>query len=277
MRCKPDANARLPKRRGKESEESSTFDLGVGKPAFSACQIGSRHASRIAKTAGCVPPQGREKLLNDSSTDTLRGALLRHGIELENDAVELLDRYCRALWSWNEKLNLTRHTDYEKFVARDVVDSLALEPFLESGDRVLDVGSGGGVPGVVLAIARPDLEVSLCDSVAKKAKAVRVIVDEVGVNIKVYHAPAQELVTEHRFDVLVARAVARLAKLARWFAPHWNAFDRLLVIKGPAWTEEREEAREAGLLKHVELRKLASYPLPGTSSESVVLSLRRKG
>src|SRR3977135_72953 len=85
-------------------------------------------------------------------TDSLHAALARHQIELPDDQVALLDRYCRLLWSWNEKLNLTRHTDYEKFVARDVVDSMALEPFLDAGERVLDVGTGGGVPGIVLAI-----------------------------------------------------------------------------------------------------------------------------
>jgi 16S rRNA (guanine527-N7)-methyltransferase len=67
-----------------------------------------------------------------------------------------------------------------------------------------------------------------------------------------------------------------LSKLLRWFAPDWDRFDRLLVIKGPAWVEERAEAREAGLLKQLELRKLAEYPLPGTTSQSVVLSIRRK-
>ena len=193
---------------------------------------------------------------------------------MPDEAVEALDRYCRALWTWNEKLNLTRHTDYEKFVTRDVVDSLALEPFLDSGAAVLDVGTGGGVPGVVLAIVRPDLDVALCDSVAKKAKAAEAIVAEIGLPIQVFHAPAQEVVAQQHFDVLVARAVAPLSKLLRWFAPHWDAFDRLLVIKGPAWVEERAAAREAGLLRKVDLRKLASYPLPGTNSESVVLSLR---
>jgi 16S rRNA (guanine527-N7)-methyltransferase len=215
--------------------------------------------------------------LTDTASDTLQAALTRHQIDLPEEAVEALDRYCHALWVWNEKLNLTRHTDYEKFVARDVVDSLALEPFLDSGARVLDVGTGGGVPGVILAIVRPDLEVALCDSVAKKAKAVQEIVREAGLDIAVYHEPAQEVVAREQFDVLIARAVAPLAKLLRWFAPHWGAFERMLVIKGPAWVDERHEAREAGLLRGVDLRKLTSYPLAGTESESVVLSLRSKG
>jgi 16S rRNA (guanine527-N7)-methyltransferase len=209
-----------------------------------------------------------------SRPDTLRDALARHHIELPDDQIELLDRYCRALWSWNEKLNLTRHTDYDKFVTRDVVDSLALEPFLDAGDRVLDVGTGGGVPGIVLAIVRPDLEVALCDSVAKKAKAVEAIVGEVGLKTTVFHAPVTELLETEHFQTLVARAVAPLTKLLSWLAPRWDSFDRVLIIKGPAWVEERKQAREAGVLKHLELRKLAAYPLPGTESESVVLSIR---
>ncbi len=212
--------------------------------------------------------------MEPSSADTLSAALVRHDLELADDQIELLDRYCRALWEWNEKLNLTRHTDYEKFVSRDVVDSMALEPFLDSGDAVLDVGTGGGVPGIVLAIVRPDLKVSLCDSVAKKAKAVAEIVKQIGLKIEVHHAPVQQVLAAHHFNTLVIRAVAPLSKLLRWVEPHWDSFDRLLVIKGPAWVEERTEAREAGLLKRFELRKLASYPLPGTSSESVVLSIR---
>jgi 16S rRNA (guanine527-N7)-methyltransferase len=212
--------------------------------------------------------------INDS--DTLPAALARSGIDLADDQVERLDHYCRLLWEWNEKLNLTRHTTYEKFTSRDVVDSQALEQFLDSGSRVLDVGTGGGVPGIVLAILRPDLSVELCDSVAKKAKAVQAIVSGLGLDIPVHHAPVQQILADHSFEELVVRAVAPLANLLTWLAPHWEAFERLLVIKGPAWTNERLEARERGLLRKLELRKIYSYPLPGTSSESVVLSITRR-
>ncbi len=214
--------------------------------------------------------------LNNASPETLRAVLIRHAIELPDEQIELLDRYCHALWSWNEKLNLTRHTDYEKFVSRDVVDSLALERFLDAGQRVLDIGTGGGVPGVVLAIVRPDLEMALCDSVGKKARAVEAIVGELGLNVPVFHQAAQQVIGPRQFEVLVARAVAPLEKLIRWLAPCEEGFDQLLVIKGPAWIEERARAREAGLLKGWELRKVAEYPLPGTSSQSVILALRPK-
>jgi 16S rRNA (guanine527-N7)-methyltransferase len=208
--------------------------------------------------------------------DDLPAALARHNLELDADQVDALSRYVNALWSWNEKLNLTRHTDYEKFVSRDVVDSQQLDQFIEPGERVLDVGTGGGVPGVILSILRPDLEVTLCESMAKKARAVESIVKQAGLDVPVRHARAEELLTDQSYDTLVVRAVAPLSKLLRWFSPHWDAFNRLLIIKGPAWVDERHEAREAGLLRKLDLRKIAEYPLPGTKSNSVILSVRPK-
>jgi 16S rRNA (guanine527-N7)-methyltransferase len=205
--------------------------------------------------------------------DTLAAALGRHNIELPEPQIALLERYCSIVWEWNEKINLTRHTDYEKFVGRDLVDSLAFAEFLEQGEKVLDVGSGGGVPGVVLAIVRPDLKVTLSDSIGKKAKVLEDIVQRLSLKTPVFHGPAQEALQKFHFDTLTVRAVAPLKKLLDWFKTHWNAFDRLLVLKGPAWVEERGEARHFGLMKNLALRKLKSYPLPGTESESVLLSI----
>jgi len=206
-------------------------------------------------------------------SDPLATVLARHQIELPDAQVTRLQQYCELLWEWNEKVNLTRHTDYEKFVARDLVDSLAIAEFLGEGERVLDVGTGGGVPGVLLAIVRDDLDVVLCESVGKKARAVGDIVERLGLPIAVVHGRAEDLLTQQQFHTLVIRAVARLKKLLTWFQPHWEAFDRLLVLKGPSWVEERGEARHQGLLKPLALRKLKSYPLPGTDSESILLQV----
>src|SRR4051794_18344201 len=122
-------------------------------------QIRSPHAT-LRKLASQQSVRHRSMSTPD---DSLAAALARHQIDLSAEQIALLERYCRALWAWNEKLNLTRHTDFERFVSRDVVDSRALEQLLEPGEHVLDVGTGGGLPGVVLAILRPDLKVSLSD------------------------------------------------------------------------------------------------------------------
>lgn len=211
--------------------------------------------------------------MNSATPTTLAETLQQFEIELPHDQIEMMDRYRRRLWEYNEKLNLTRHTTLEKFVTRDIVDAMALERFIESGDRVLDVGTGGGVPGVLLAILRPDLELTLCESMAKKAKAVAEIIEPLAMEIRVFHARAETLLEEEDYDTLVVRAVAPLAKLARWFGPYWGNFNQLLVVKGRNWTEERHEAREAGVLRGVQLRRLLTYPTPGTDIESVVLRL----
>jgi 16S rRNA (guanine527-N7)-methyltransferase len=208
--------------------------------------------------------------------EELAAALAAHQIVVSPEQIELLDRYRRELWSWNERMNLTRHTTIDKFVGRDVVDSHELSKLLEHGERVLDVGTGGGVPGIILAILRPDLSVSLCDSTQKKARAVETIVSELGLPIKTFPNRAEEVLEVTTFDTLVARALAPLVKVLPWFQNRWDAFDQLLMIKGPSWVEERAAAREAGLMRRLELRNVASYQTPITGAESVILSIRPK-
>jgi 16S rRNA (guanine527-N7)-methyltransferase len=226
---------------------------------------------------------GREQPIVTTTDDetkpeepALAEMLATEGLALEPAQIELLDRYRRLLWQWNEKMNLTRHTTIEKFVTRDVVDSLQLAQLLEQGERVLDVGTGGGVPGLILAIVRPDLKLSLCESTQKKARAVEEMVAELGLPIRVYACRAEDVLEMSTFDTLVARALAPLAKVLSWLKPHWDSFDRLLLIKGPSWAEERGEARHLNLLKHLELRKAATYQTPRTGAESVILKIWRE-
>src|SRR4029450_10495552 len=84
--------------------------------------------------------------------------------------------------------------------------ALELARLLKSGEEILDVGTGGGVPGVVLAIVRPDLRVSLCDSVGKKAKALEQIIASLGLELSVYPVRGEELLEDMRFDAVVSRA-----------------------------------------------------------------------
>jgi 16S rRNA (guanine527-N7)-methyltransferase len=208
-------------------------------------------------------------------TDELKNLLAALHIEVTDEQIAKLDDYRRLLWSWNERMNLTRHTTLEKFVDRDVVDSHELSKLLERGERALDVGTGGGVPGLVVAILRPDLSISVCESTQKKARAVEALITDLGLPVRVFPNRAEEVLEITTFDTLVARALAPLAKVLTFLQPHWDAFDRLLLIKGRSWVDERSEARQAGVMRGLELRKAATYETPGTGAESVILSIRK--
>jgi len=207
------------------------------------------------------------------AADSLTAALARHGLSLPAEQVELVDKYCKLLWDWNEKLNLTRHTDYEKFVARDLADAMQLVPLLRPNEEVLDVGTGGGVPGVLLKILRPDLKVALCDSVGKKVRAVEDIIQNLGLEIPVFPFRVEDLLEDTRYDALVVRAVGPLDKILALLKPHWHSFRRMLVIKGPKWPEELNEAKRRGLMHNLQLKTAAEYPLAGTEGNSVVLKI----
>jgi len=220
---------------------------------------------------------------DDGETDartesaTLVDALAVHEIEIESSCIAPLEAYCKLLWDWNEKINLTRHVSYDAFVARDLVDSIQLANLLAEGEEVLDFGSGGGVPGIPLAILRPDLDVTLCESVGKKAKVLESMAKELDLSMGVYNERAEKLLDDFRYDVLTARAVGPLWKICTWFQPHWHSIGRLLAIKGPRWPDERGEARHRGVLHGVEMRCVAKYPMWGTESESVILKLWQAG
>ena len=218
-------------------------------------------------------------------TAELAGAIAaecdRLGLVVPPQSVPRLAEYAASLWAWNERLNLTRHTDAEKFVSRDVGDAAAIAAHLAAAERVLDVGTGGGTPGVLLAILRPDLRVELSESVAKKARAVAEILREIGLDLPVHAAAGQGLVAARargpdRFDTLVVRAVAPLVKLLGWFEPLADAYGRMLVVKGPRWEEEKAEARHRGLAKRVLVRRIAAWPIRGSDNESVLLEIRRR-
>lgn len=194
---------------------------------------------------------------------------------IDDDALLKLDAYCRALWSLNEQINLTRHTNYDLFVRRDLLDTYQLAAFIPPNEEVLDLGTGGGVPGIPLAILRPDLQVSLCDSVGKKARAIDGLVRQLKLPIPVHALRAQDVLEDQSFDTVVTRAAGSITQLCNWLQDYWHCFNRLLAIKGPKWVEERGEARHRGVLHGIRLRRVHGYKMPGTKSESVILQMEK--
>ncbi len=205
-------------------------------------------------------------------------ALESNSMQIDEPIALRLQDYAQSLWKWNESLNLTRHTTWELFVSRDLRDCLQLAPLLASGEEVLDLGSGNGVPGIPLQILRSDIDVGLAESVAKRAKVLGEIVGELDLPVPVYSTRGEDLLDDFRFTSVVSRAVGSIAKFCRWVEPHWPSVGRLLLIKGPKWVEEREEARHLGVMANLQLRRVASYPLgDDADSEGVILQIWPQG
>lgn len=200
-----------------------------------------------------------------------------HRPELDSpNVVEKIQQYCVLLWQKNLQLNLTRHTDWQTFVARDLVDTLELSRLIKSRSEVLDVGSGGGVPGLLLAILRPDLEVSLTESVGKKARALAEFAESLDVEAQIYRQRAEHLLQDFRYDFTIARAVGSISKLCRLFDGLWLNVGELLATKGPNWVNEKTQAEAEGWLNQVEIEVAAQYPTPTTDWNSTILRIAAK-
>jgi 16S rRNA (guanine527-N7)-methyltransferase len=163
---------------------------------------------------------------------------------------ELLGRYVDLLLEANQQMNLTRIVDRDEAMQRHIADALTLLPFLPSGPhRLADVGSGGGVPGIPLAIVRPDAQVVLIESTRKKAAFLREVVQQLQLqSVQVDDRRAEAVARDdgrESFDVVVVRAVATLNWLAEWCLPLVRVGGRVLAMKGPRISEELPQARRA--------------------------------
>ncbi len=167
-------------------------------------------------------------------------AIAAQGIELDAGDADRLRAYLQALVDANERFNLTAVTEPGQMWVRHVQDSLTLVPFIASAEAktVIDVGSGGGLPGMPLAIAMPDVHFTLLEATGKKAAFLGETAAALGLaNVTVLHERAETAGQDHRthrgrYDVAVSRAVGRLNVLAELTVPFVRDGGTVLCIKG---------------------------------------------
>ncbi len=203
-----------------------------------------------------------------------------YGIEFDPGDLERLGRYLALLLDANTRFNLTAITDPDQAWTRHVFDSLTLLPYLDSSaaHRVIDIGSGGGLPGIPLAVAMPDVRFTLLEATGKKAVFLRETAAMLELdNIDVVGDRAETIGhdREHhreRYDAVTARAVGRLAVLLELAAPLAKVGGHILAIKGAKAAREIEDAREALRLLHCEIADTARTP----TGTVVVIEKRRR-
>jgi 16S rRNA (guanine527-N7)-methyltransferase len=143
--------------------------------------------------------------------EVLESGIAALALPVPASALDLLERFADRLLAWNRKVNLTTITDPAEVAEKHLLDALLLLPLLGDARTVLDVGSGAGLPGIPLACARPDLDVTCCDSVAKKVAFVKAVSAELGIRVRGLAARATGVPERDglpRADAVVSRALA---------------------------------------------------------------------
>lgn len=191
------------------------------------------------------------------------------GIPAEAPAVQRLLDYLDLLARWNQTYNLTAVRDPAAMVPRHLLDSLSILPWVR-GPRVADLGSGAGLPGIPLAILRPDLDMLLVEANGKKARFLRECVRRLGLaGVGVVEARAEGAARPGPVEQVVARALAALPELAG-YAGHWlSSGGELLAMKGPEWRQELRGLPPAFV--HVATHALA---VPGLDAGRVLVVLK---
>ena len=171
--------------------------------------------------------------------EVLRLGLDALGIDLPENGVDKLLIYVDLLVKWNSTYNLTAIRDGDEMVTQHLLDSLAILPYLSEVKNLADIGSGAGLPGIPLAIARPDLQVTLVDSVKKKsAFQQQAKIDLRLENVSIYSGRIEDFEELGMFDAVTARAFSSLPLLVKVGAPLLRSGARIYAMKGVLPQEE---------------------------------------
>ena len=205
-----------------------------------------------------------------SCRDALVDGAGQLALQLEDDQVERLLAYHAGLYKWNRAYNLTAVREPLEMVHRHLLDSLAIVPFLSSGS-LLDVGTGAGLPGMVVAIVRPDIAVTCLDSNGKKIRFIRQMILELGLKQVATTQARVESFSAEPFNAITSRAFATLADMVKW-SRHLLAEDgQFLAMKG-----QYPEAELAALPADIDVLAVQQLHVPGLPGERHLVRLGQR-
>lgn len=181
------------------------------------------------------------------------------GLPLNDEQVEKMMAYLALLVKWNSVYNLTSIRDPEEMVKQHLLDSLSAVHAFTQAKNVLDVGSGGGLPGIILAIVFPQTSIAMIDTVNKKTAFLTQVKAELKLkNVTVHTGRVELLKVEHLFDVITSRAFSELNNFINW-SHHLLADDgRFLAMKGVSPTQEIERLPAGWEVETIETLKVPS-------------------
>ena len=180
--------------------------------------------------------------------EELKKESLKNNIVLTDEMIEKYDRYADLLKEWNEKINLTAIVEKQEVIEKHFFDSLLLLKYISDCKNLADIGTGAGCPGMVIAIARSDIEVTLIEPTGKRCTFLEEVKNTLALsNVTIVNKRAEECITIYRemFDAVTARAVANLQVLSELCIPFVKINGVFISMKGSQGEEETALAKHA--------------------------------
>lgn len=194
-------------------------------------------------------------------------------LDLNDSQVGRLMDYLGLLAKWNAVYNLTAVRNPSQMVTQHLLDSLAVVPAFAGAANILDVGAGGGLPGMVLAIARPDMQVSMIDTVHKKTAFLTQAKAELGLaNVTIHTARVEQLQVQQPFDVITSRAFAELKDFVNWSQHLLQQGGRFIALKGVMPQDEIARLPDGWKVTQVQALKV-----PSLDAERHLVFIEREG
>lgn len=210
--------------------------------------------------------------------------LAKHNFDLTDQQMDQFAKYYAKLIQANEHVNLTRITEQKDVYLKHFYDSatalLEAGQFFQPASKVCDVGAGAGFPSIPLKILRPDLELTIVDSLAKRLTFLQELVDELGLDqVHLVHARAEDAgqnpAFREQFDVVTARAVARMQVLSEYCLPLVAKNGYFVALKGPKAGEELADAKKAIQVLGGTSELVKEFTLPVADEQRTILVVKK--
>lgn len=204
------------------------------------------------------------------------------GIELTELQTSQLMQYMSLLREWNEKINLTAITEPEDIITKHFLDSMSVfaTTYIKNGAKIIDVGTGAGFPGLVMKMTKPEIDLTLLDSLAKRLNFLQTVCEQTSVeNVKFVHSRAedggQNPLYREKFDVAIARAVANMSTLSEYLLPFVRIGGYFIAMKGPLADDELKSAKRAIEVLGGEIAEVAEVNIPFTDLKHRIVVIKK--
>ena len=216
----------------------------------------------------------------DSFKELMRSYGSQIDIEFNEEQLNQFYKYMNLLIEWNEKINLTAITDPEEIILKHFIDSLTINKYIKNNSNLADVGTGAGFPGIPLKIIRPDLKITLVDSLNKRINFLNKVIFKLNLkNIETIHSRIEDFGKNkkyrEKFDYSTARAVANLSTLSEYLLPIIKVGGEAICMKGANIKEEINQSKNAIVILGGTLEEVKEFQLAETENTRNIILIKK--